>query len=328
MGINSAAMKAEYAAARAEAATKKANAALPPSPENTSSSGSDDEMGGAEAQEPITPPTSQGKGKPKKKLAPATNTTKKPASSVPAKRKNDDCNGGDQKEAGSKGSATKKVNKDTAKAETPHPTVPVEPASAMDPTYVYCNTCYFVYFTDALSPSAFSSPVFDVFVGKSKQQYSAHQAILSQSPVLQKLCNDQAKKKGRAKTCLLLPAENPGNFGALLQYLYTGNVHNSAPTNATDTEVEAMAKSAKRLAKLYCVGAAYELSELQAFITKQLHDTKLWERLPGMEFFELAEKLFPDDPDEAENDSFAKFFADVSEPYALSSPRWRFKLPE
>ena len=72
-----------------------------------------------------------------------------------------------------------------------------------------------------------------------------------------------------------------------------------------------MAKSAKRLAKLYCVGASYELADLQAFITKQLHETKLWERLPGMEFFELAEKLYPDDPDEAENDSFAKFFAAV-----------------
>ena len=180
------------------------------------------------------------------------------------------------------------------------------------------------YLTDALSSSAFSSPVFDVFVGKAKQQYSAHQAILAQSPVLRKLCNDQGKKKGRAKTCLLLPAENPGNFGALLQYLYTGNVLNNTPASVTDTELEGMAKSAKRLAKLYCVGAAYELSELQAYITKQLHETKLWERLPGMEFFELAEKLYPDDPDEAESDSFAKFFADVSEPRSLSSLRWHF----
>ena len=143
MGINSAAMKAEYAAAaaKAEAAAKKTNAALPPSPENTSSSGSDDEMGEAEAPEPITPPTSQSKGKSKKKQAPTTSTAKKPASSsVPAKRKNDECSGGDKKEAGSKGPAAKKVSKDAGKDSTPQPTVPVEPASAMDPTCVCCNT--------------------------------------------------------------------------------------------------------------------------------------------------------------------------------------------
>ena len=306
MGINSAAMKAE-------AAAKKKESVTPLSPENTSSNDSDDETAETEAPETMTPPSSQSKSK---KKAPVANMTKKPAPTVPAKRKrgenNDGCNDG-KKEAGEKKPAGKKpASKDSTKTDvTPQPTVPIEPASAMDPTCVSQLRLPYLY-TNRLWSSAFSSPVFEVFVGKNKQQFAAHQAILAQSPALRKACEDQAKKRGRARTSLLLPNENPGNFGALLQYLYTGNVHNNAPVNSTDTEAEELAKSAKRLAKLYCLGAAYELGELQTYITNKLHESKLWERLPGMEFFELAEKLFPDDPEEADNDSFAKFFADVS----------------
>ena len=196
--------------------------------------------------------------------------------------------------------------------------------------------------------SAFTSPVFDIFVGPQKYQFSAHQAILAQSPVLEKLCTAQASKKGRAKTSLLLPREKVPHFSALLQYLYSGRVllnlssepaasggaantatNTDSPTNAVNTPVpvtgtgtdtatqplsesELVVRTAKKLAKLYCVGAAYELAELQKSVTRLLSETKLWDKLPGMEFFELAEKLYTDDPEEVEGDSFAKFFRDVS----------------
>lgn len=132
MGINSDAMKAA-------ASAKKNEYVTPPSPENTSSSSSDDETAETEPPELITPPSSQSKSKHK---APVASMTKKPASTVPAKRKkvvnNDECKDG-KKEAGEKQTTAKKgVNKDTAKVEaTPLPSVPVEPASAMDPTYVF-----------------------------------------------------------------------------------------------------------------------------------------------------------------------------------------------
>ena len=173
-----------------------------------------------------------------------------------------------------------------------------------------------------------------------------------QSPVLEKLCTAQAGKKGRAKTSLLLPREKIAHFAALLQYLYSGQVLlnlSPAPTAATNTnsdnsstdanpapitgtgtgtapappppsENEIVVRTAKKLAKLYCVGAAYELPELQTSVTRLLSETKLWDKLPGMEFFELAEKLYTDDPEEVEGDSFARFFRDVSFPCPFPLP--------
>jgi hypothetical protein len=51
---------------------------------------------------------------------------------------------------------------------------------------------------------------------------------------------------------------------------------------------------------------------MQERITRVLEDTGLMERIPGLEFFELAEKLYPDDAEDAEDDEFAKHFVKVS----------------
>ena len=167
--------------------------------------------------------------------------------------------------------------------------------------------------------SAFMTPIFNIFVGPFKQSFAAHQAIIAQSPVLEKLCNAQLTKKGRAKTSFLLPREKPINFAALLQYLYSGRVYLNIPLKPdggfeVDETVgeEVFVRNAKKIARLYAIGAEYELEELQASVTKILKTTKLIEKLPGMEFFELAEKLYPDDPDLEEGGGFAKFFAEVS----------------
>ena len=39
--------------------------------------------------------------------------------------------------------------------------------------------------------------------------------------------------------------------------------------------------------------------------------TGLMEKIPGLEFFELAEKLYPDDAEDVEDDEFAKHFNKV-----------------
>ena len=114
------------AAMMADGTARKNEAVLPPSPENTSASGSDEDTTDG-APEPITPPSSQKKSMRK---APAAKTTRKPASTVPAKRKNDECIGGQEK-------ATKrKITKKATELETPQPTVTVKAASAMDSVYV------------------------------------------------------------------------------------------------------------------------------------------------------------------------------------------------
>ena len=168
------------------------------------------------------------------------------------------------------------------------------------------------------------TPIFNIFVGPFKQHFAAHQAILSQSPVLEKLCTTQSTKKGRAKTSFFLPREKPFNFAALLQYLYSGQVYLNVPLSLNGSlEVDEAAddsvivRTAKKLARLYAIGAEYEIEELQARVTKVLKTTKLIEKLPGMEFFELAERLYPDDPDLEEIEGFASFFAEVSYLFVL-----------
>lgn len=51
---------------------------------------------------------------------------------------------------------------------------------------------------------------------------------------------------------------------------------------------------------------------MQDRITRVLEATGLMEKIPGLEFFELAEKLFPDDAEDAADDEFAKHFVKVS----------------
>lgn len=61
------------------------------------------------------------------------------------------------------------------------------------------------------------------------------------------------------------------------------------------------------------LAANYELEGMQERITSVLQETGLLEKIPGLEFFELAEKLYPDDVDAAEDD-FARHFNRVRPP--------------
>ena len=113
------------------------------------------------------------------------------------------------------------------------------------------------------------------------------------------------------------------NFATLLQYLYSNQVYLNVPRSSSDEGVatvdeaaneEAVIQSAKKIARLYTIGVNYELEKLQSHATTLLKRTNLIEKLPGMEFFELAEKLYPDEPDLEEGEGFAKFFAEVKFP--------------
>ena len=50
---------------------------------------------------------------------------------------------------------------------------------------------------------------------------------------------------------------------------------------------------------------------MQQRITRVLEETGLMERIPGLEFFELAEKLYPEDADTVAVDEFARHFNKV-----------------
>lgn len=171
------------------------------------------------------------------------------------------------------------------------------------------------------------TPIFTIFVGPFKQYFAAHQAIISQSPVLENLCIKHSTKKGRAKNCFLLPDEKPVNFAALLQYLYSDQVYLNIPRSSNDNVAvdgaaneEMVIRSAKKIARLYTIGVNYELEKLQAHARTLLKRTNLIEKLPGMDFFELAEKLYPDEPDLEEGEGFARFFAEVSSLFTYLPP--------
>lgn len=83
----------------------------------------------------------------------------------------------------------------------------------------------------------------------------AHEAVLTQSPLIARLILTQSTKKGRNKTTLVFPRESPANFGILLGYLYshqlvmpslTGEGNLSSHTDGTEAKA-----AAKMLARLY-----------------------------------------------------------------------------
>ncbi|KAL8784337.1 MAG: hypothetical protein Q9195_009082 [Heterodermia aff. obscurata] len=268
------------------------NITLPPSPDPTTCSQGDADPDQEEDGEQCAPS--------KQKKAPVADMAGKPSTSTPSKASG--CATKETKKA------PKKVGSMDNSTALPVPPPVVRPASAKE-------------------ARAFTSPIFTIFVGPFKQLFAAHQAIISQSPVLEKKCTEQSAKKGRARTCFILPREKPANFAALLQYLYSGQVYLNIPFSPDGGLVvdeaaddEAIVRAAKKIARLYAIGTDYELEELQAGVTNVLKKTKLIEKLPGMDFFELAEKLYADDPDLEEGEGFAKFFAEYAPDKVRSVP--------
>ncbi len=83
----------------------------------------------------------------------------------------------------------------------------------------------------------------------------AHEAVLTQSPLIARLIQTHSTKKGKLKTTLVFPRESPANFGILLGYLYShqlvmptlnGEGNLSSDTDGTEAKV-----AAKVLARLY-----------------------------------------------------------------------------
>lgn len=102
----------------------------------------------------------------------------------------------------------------------------------------------------------------------------AHQAILTQSPLLARLMTSQAGKKGKQKTTIVLPKESPVNFETLLQYLYSHQLVMPTLTGEGDltseTDGEQAKTAAKGLAKLFVLVRALS-------IIRDEHDVaKLW----------------------------------------------------
>lgn len=74
------------------------------------------------------------------------------------------------------------------------------------------------------------------------------------------------------------------------------------------------------LAKLYVLASKYELEDLQQRVASTLQESGLFDKIPGLEFFELAEMLYPEDADNAAEDDFVKYFKRVTFLFSVSFP--------
>ena len=171
-----------------------------------------------------------------------------------------------------------------------------------------------------------------------------HEGVLVQSPLLARLVEAcQTKRKGQAQKTMELAEESPENFGLLLNYLYshqltvpsasgtytlhltglavrsqrsiTDRAHHPDTASPSSDAIHA----AKTLAKLYVLASKYELDSMQQRVTLLLHKSGLFETIPGLQFFELAETLYPEDRDDAAADAFAQHFERVS-PASFPAP--------
>lgn len=114
----------------------------------------------------------------------------------------------------------------------------------------------------ALLASVFTTQIFDIFTGPTKGHFMAHEAVLTQSPLIARLIQTHSTKKGKLKTTLVFPRESPANFGVLLGYLYSHQLVmpslNGEGLLSSDTDGTEAKAAAKVLARLYVlVGRAF-----------------------------------------------------------------------
>lgn len=146
----------------------------------------------------------------------------------------------------------------------------------------------------------FDSQIFDLYVGPEKRHFAVHRAVLNQSPQIRSLCNTQAlSKNGGAKgrTTLSLERDDPKGIGHLLEYLYTNKF--------TVRGVESL-DEAKQLADLYLLASNYTLPGLQEAVITQLESSHTSSKITAMQFFNMAEDLYSEEPHVAMREYFAK----------------------
>ena len=145
----------------------------------------------------------------------------------------------------------------------------------------------------------FDSQIFDLYVGPQKRHFAIHRAVLNQSPHFRSLCNTQALSRSggaKAKTTLLLEIDPPKGMGHLLEYLYT---------NKFNIRAEEPLDEAKQLADLYLLASNYTLPGLQEAAISQLESSHISSKITAMQFFNMAEDLYSEEPHVVMREYFA-----------------------
>ncbi|MCJ1305224.1 hypothetical protein MMC08_008038 [Hypocenomyce scalaris] len=162
----------------------------------------------------------------------------------------------------------------------------------------------------------FNSSIFTILVSESKHVFTAHETVLSQSPVLARFCKSNFKEATTKE--ITLPDESVESVGRLLEYLYSGDYACAATQKTFDEAVE--------LAGMYIIGDKYNLERLKILTMDKLI---AFEAFPTdrVDFFSLASLVYRRTPDSDKR--FRNYFAFFAPAHiiAMKEPELR-KLEE
>ncbi|KAI4140648.1 MAG: hypothetical protein L6R39_005702, partial [Caloplaca ligustica] len=110
----------------------------------------------------------------------------------------------------------------------------------------------------------FRSKIFVVSVGAGRKEFTVHEASLAKSPVFAAMCQEGFQES--RERCIYLPEDDPDSFGAVIEYLYTGNfrIEHDSPTSGFTRE-----SSLIELATIYVAAEKYHLDALKTLVVDE-----------------------------------------------------------
>lgn len=138
-------------------------------------------------------------------------------------------------------------------------------------------------------PRCLGSKTYELIVGPERKLFYTHEAVLSQSPVFEQICDELYEESEELQIELL--DDDPTVFGFMLEYMYLGVFH-VGETPKRDIEVAL-------LADLYILAEKYQLEGLKKLLMVPLDaivdDDTDAERIKS--FFDAARKIYENTTD-------------------------------
>ncbi|KAI4114797.1 MAG: hypothetical protein LQ338_007953 [Usnochroma carphineum] len=110
----------------------------------------------------------------------------------------------------------------------------------------------------------FVSKIFIISVGQSGEDYAVHESVLRQSPVFAAMCHGHFKEAHERR--ILLPADDPKDLAAIVEYLYVGDFKTVGNPNAGPSRQDC----AFELASLYVTAEKYRLDAMKKLVVEKL----------------------------------------------------------
>ncbi|MCJ1429969.1 hypothetical protein MMC29_007884, partial [Sticta canariensis] len=133
------------------------------------------------------------------------------------------------------------------------------------------------------------SDMYKIFVGPEKKLFQAHEAVLSRSPVFERMCSGTFKESVEKQ--IDLPDDDAIAFGCVLEFMYLGVFHG-------DEKPDRVTKAAL-LADVYILADKYQLEDLKDLLICPLG--AILETASEDEclecFFDAARKIYENNPD-------------------------------